>query len=206
MLSKLFTAILLCSTLYAAAQQTDSKKKNEKAKETPVKIDYHQVGTPMPPVKLITVDTLAKVYEGKELKKTSKKYKKELGYTPVTKVFTDKDLDNGKPLYMMMFNPTCGHCEEMTDKLAKRLKEFKGSTIVLIANPIMKTYFPDFIKNHKVRDYAPDMLIGTDSAGFNDNTYLYGAFPQISVYSSDRKLLKMYNGEISIDTLLQYVK
>ena len=59
MLSKLFTAILLCSTLYAAAQQTDSKKKNEKAKETPVKIDYHQVGTPMPPVKLITVDTLA---------------------------------------------------------------------------------------------------------------------------------------------------
>jgi len=205
MIDKLVTIVFVCCAAVGIAQQKDGKGAGTPAKPEPVKIDYHQPGTEMPRVKLVSIDTLEKVLEGKDLKKAKKKYMKEFGYTPVTKVYTDNELDNGASIFMMMFNPTCGHCEAMADKLEKNLKDFKNSTLVMICTPQNKEYLPAFIKNHKVKDYFPSVLIGIDSSGFIDNTYLYSSLPQISIYSKDRKLEKMYNGEISMDSLVKFV-
>ena len=105
MIDKLVTIVFVCCAAVGIAQQKDGMGAGTPAKPEPVKIDYHQPGTEMPRVKLVSIDTLEKVLEGKDLKKAKKKYMKEFGYTPVTKVYTDNELDNGASIFMMMFNP-----------------------------------------------------------------------------------------------------
>ncbi len=198
MLRKLLLPVFVLGVMNVHAQEPAKA-----AKETP--IDYHEPGSPMPRLKLVTLDTLSKVYEGRELKKINKKNTKKWGYTPATRVVGNDDLDNGGNLFLMMFNPTCGHCEDETEILKKNIGLFKKSRLVLVANASMKTYLPDFVKNHKTRDFYPQMTVGLDSSDFIKLIFQYGALPQINIYGSDRKLIKSYNGEVAIDSLKQYI-
>ncbi len=203
MSSKIVTAVLLLAALHTSAQQTDPKTKAEPPKP---KIDYHEAGAPMPTMKLVSFDTLEQVYEGHDLKKAKKKYTKKYGYAPATKIYDNDDIKSDAPVFVMMFNPTCGHCEEQTDRIEKSIARFKGSQFVMLTYPNNKQYMPDFIRNHKVKNFAPQVIIGVDSASFISETFLYGALPQISVYSKEHKLLKSYNGEIVIDSLVKYLE
>ena len=192
-----FLLIAVILGAHTAAAQDKEKPKPVTTKVTlEPKIDYHQPGAPMPRLDLITFDTL----------KHSKKYyrhHKEAIDTTMRKL-TDKDFDNKGNLIVMMFNPTCGHCEDQTDQFEKNISLFSNTRLVMLSNLTMKTYMPDFIKNHHVKDY-PAISIGMDNADFIKETFLYSALPQINVYSKDRKLIKIYNGEVKIDSLKQYI-
>ncbi len=198
MLRKLLLPVFILGLMNATAQEAAKP-----TKETP--IDYHEPGAPMPRLKLVTLDTLSKIYEGRELKKINKSNAKKWGYKPATRVVGNDDLDNNGHLFMMMFNPTCGHCEDETEMLKKNIGMFKKSRVVLVANASMKTYLPDFVKNHKTRDFYPQMTVGLDSSDFIKQIFQYGALPQINVYDRDRKLIRSYNGEVTMDSLQQYI-
>ncbi len=204
MLRNILVTALLFGTINANAQQQPNGAPNL-PKEKILPIDYHEIGAPMPKFKLVTLDTLAKEYEGRDLKKVNKKNVKKLGYASVTRVITDADIDNAGTLIMMMFNPTCGHCEDETEILKKNIGEFNNSRLFLVANPNMKTYLPDFVRNHKTRDFYPTMTVGLDSAEFIKEIFQYGSLPQINIYSRERKLLKSFNGEVPLDSLKMYM-
>ena len=205
MIRVLITVFCLTGTLFAAAQQTNSKDSTASKKEVVTPIDYHQPDAPMPRLKLVTLDTLSKEFSGKALRKLNKKSSKAMGYASVTRIITNKDIDSRGNIFTMMFNPTCGHCEDQTEIMKKNIDLFQHSRLYLVANANMKTYLPDFIKNHKTHDFYPIMTVGMDSADFIKETFLYGALPQINIYSKDHKLIKSYNGEVSIDSLKQYI-
>ncbi|NDA64813.1 MAG: hypothetical protein EBX50_22730, partial [Chitinophagia bacterium] len=122
-----------------------------------------------------------------------------------TKIITDKNVPAKGNLFLMIFNPTCGHCEDQTDQFIKNISLFNKSNLVLVTNPVMRGYLPDFIKNHHIKDH-PQIQVGVDSSGYISNTFLYGSLPQINIYNSDLKLIKMYQGEVVIDSLKQYIQ
>ena len=173
----------------------------------PAAIDYHQMGAPLPPLRVITLDTIAQSVTDKGHKKHKRKHHHDevpdsaLVYT---RIITDKNVPNKGNLFMMTFNPTCGHCEDQTEQFIKNMGLFKNSNLVMVTNPLMKGYLPDFIKNHHIRNY-PLMQVGVDSAGYINNTFLYGSLPQINIYDKNLKLLKTYQGEIVMDSLKQYI-
>ena len=49
------------------------------------KIDYHSLGSIMPELKLVTVETISKQFSGRALKKVNKKNRKEFHGTPFAK-------------------------------------------------------------------------------------------------------------------------
>lgn len=199
MLRQLLTSVLLCSATCAIAQQ--------KTVSSPVaKVDYHQTGAPMPSILLYRIDTVKVDTVGtKKKKRRHTEVKKEPIVTIQKKVVTDKDLDNGANLFVMMFNPTCGHCEDQTQRFERNIDLFKKSKLVLMAKPNMQEYLPNFIKSFDLK-YFDQIMVGIDSAKFVDETFLYSALPQINIYDKDRKLLKTFAGEVVIDSLKQYIE
>ncbi len=197
MLRKLLIASAILCQLTSFAQQK---------KAVPLvapKIDYDHIGAPMPGMVVVTLDTL----HGKALKKARKPKNKQFFVTSTgAKGYTDKQLKNDANLLVMMFNPTCGHCEDQTDLFIKNLNLFKESKLVLLANKEMKVYLPNFNNTHHVNDHADIMILGFDSTDFIKNTFLYQALPQINIYNKDRVLIKTYTGNVSIDTLMQYIQ
>jgi thiol-disulfide isomerase/thioredoxin len=120
-------------------------------------------------------------------------------------IMTFKDFDNGANLFVMMFNPTCSHCEDMTVMFEKNMALFKKTKIVLLATMMMKDYLPDFVNMLHVQDY-PFIKAGLDSSGFINNVFLYQTLPQINIYNAERRLLKTYAGEVPMDTLKKYIE
>ena len=204
MLRKALTVMFVLGGFCAVAQ---NKKEPAKAQSTAVapSIDYHQVGAPMPHLMLVTLDTPGKSMTEKKIAKFNKNTKDYQLTEYGAKMYTYKHLDNGANIMVMMFNPTCGHCEDETEMLIRNKEMFKKTKLVLLANQNMMAYLPDFIRNHNIRDNS-FITLGVDSTDFIKETFLYQALPQINIYSADRKLLRTYTGSVSIDSLAQYIQ
>ena len=121
------------------------------------------------------------------------------------KYLTNDDVNNKANLFVMMFNPTCSHCEDMAALMRNNSTLFKKTKLVLMANPGMKQYLPDFVNRQHLNEY-PVFNIGIDSSDFINKIYLFQMLPQINIYDRNRKLLKIYNGEVPIDSLKQYIE
>ncbi len=211
MLRKLFILLCLVCTVKAGAQQTYSTRSKITEKKADPQIDYKLTGAAMPPLRLFLYHDSAEKrmlndQASHDDRKESRRKHKDVPTDIRSKLFiTNEDVDNGANLFVMIFNPTCSHCEDETVLLEKNMSLFTKSKLILMATPVMEPYLPDFVKLMKLSDY-PSIILGVDSSGFMNNVFMYQALPQINIYNRERKLLKTYSGEVSIDTLKQYIE
>jgi hypothetical protein len=177
-------ASLICVPLLLDAQsKQDSKRRMNDVIAQPsipasAKPDYKAIGAPMPPLRVVY---------------------------PKKAVYTGDMLKNDANLIVMMFNPTCEHCEDMTFALEQNIDLFKKSNILLMAAPAMGPYLEFFENGTRINKF-PKIKMGLDSAGFIDHTFLYEMLPQINVYDAERKLIKTFNGITTIDSLKPYIR
>lgn len=185
MLRKLLIISCLLGTVFIAFAQKDKKSKQNPATATvdTAKINYKEIGSPMPPLK-------ATIYKGKDAGK---------------EIVTDKDIANKANLFIMMFNPTCGHCQEETQLLEKNIFLFKESHIVLLAAPTMDSYM-DFYDNTTKFTQYPSIKVGLDNSDFITKTFNYVGLPQINIYDKDRKLIKIFNSDTPLDSLKPFIQ
>jgi hypothetical protein len=50
------------------------------------------------------------------------------------------------------------------------------------------------------------MFVGADSFKVTDRLFTYQGLPQINIYNKERKLIKIFQGDIFIDSLKAYIK
>jgi len=196
MLRYIFIAVLTLGTITVFGQ------KKETTPPAP-QIDYKQIGAPMPAIELTSIDTLKREIT------VRRKFLRKKAVDTITvrrhSHLTEKDIKCEGNLLVMMFNPTCGHCEDQTERMTRNISLFNKSKMVLMAKENMSEYLPNFVKNHHIGNYFP-IYLGVDKGGFMDKTFLYSALPQINIYSPDHKLIRSFAGEVPIDTLKQYIQ
>lgn len=149
------------------------------AQGTHKKVNYKSIGKPLPPLRVVTMNG---------------------------KVITNKDVDYHANLVVMLFNPTCEHCQDQTELLEKNIFLFKKSKLLMIAAPSMGPYLQNFITTYHTDQYPNTITVGLDSNHTIDNTFLYESLPQINIYNSDRKLIKIFTGNKPIDSLKRYIQ
>ena len=201
-MKRMLAMALIAGSLTATAQD-NVKLPAAKSKTAAEPIDYEHVGAPMPPFFLVTLDTMM---DNKQERKAMKKNPGYMRSAQNTKVYSEAYFKSKSNLLVMMFNPTCGHCEDQTEVFKKNIGMFKDSRLILMANQQMKQYLPNFIANHATRSFSEKMIVGYDSTDFVKKVFLYQALPQINVYNADRKLIRTFSGNVSIDTLAQYIR
>ncbi|OJW83227.1 MAG: hypothetical protein BGO69_19140 [Bacteroidetes bacterium 46-16] len=196
MLRKLLIIMLLLSTKHAWAQNNYEPYYKPSSYPKPIpkdtdKTDYRNTGTPLSDFRVVTLP----------LKSTDKPPAPDIPSRTITKA----DVKNDANLFLMLFNPTCGHCEDMTKLIEDNISVFKNSKILLVAAQHMGEYLVMFEKGLKTNDY-PQIAVGLDSSHLIDRTFMYMSLPQINIYNKDRILIKRFSGEIPLDSLRQYVQ
>jgi len=178
---KLLILVLVCCSVIAFAQK--SKKKHHSSQNettnTGPKVDYRVLGSPMPPVNMVTM-------KGNRI--------------------TNDDLKSDYNLLVMLFNPVCEHCEDQTELFKKNIFLFKNTRLVMMAGAMMMPYLEYFNNNHNVTEYPNTILLGVDSSSFIEKAFMYQTLPQINIYDKDRKLVRVFNGNVPMDSLRQYIQ
>lgn len=143
-----------------------------------VKFDYKQMNAPLPKIKIIS-------YKGEEV---------------------TKQVLNGSNLILMIFNPTCEHCEDQAALFRDNIFLFKKSRILLVASDQMTSYLEYFNNGLHISDY-PTFTVTIDSAKLLNKLFNYEGLPQLNIYSGkDLRLLKTFNNDTPLDSLKKYIE
>lgn len=140
--------------------------------------DFRRIGAPLPPIKM----------------------QDRAGIE-----YTVTDITEGRYFFMVLFNPTCGHCVDLASLLMQHRQEFEDNTVMFIAGAEMAQYFGPFISESNWSDDA-ERIIGTAGDDFINSVYNFGTLPQVNIYDADQKLVKVLSGEISIEDLRPYIR
>ncbi|NCX96774.1 MAG: hypothetical protein EBX41_10320 [Chitinophagia bacterium] len=131
---------------------------------------------------------------------------KELIKPGMPTTFSNSDIKGKGNLFMMIFDPTCDHCQNQTKMIAENINLFQQSDIFLLASPVFKDYTADFTRIVNASAY-PKIHIGVDSIDFVKKIILYNSLPQLNIYNHERKLIKTISGQIpSIDSIRNYIE
>lgn len=142
-----------------------------------IAIKYNEVGSELPEVRIETEDST---------------------------FITNSDLETENNLFLIAFNPNCGHCIREGKLISKNAERFKDTKVVFVANPNRKADLPKFIKETHL-DQNSNFLIGVDRIGTVRKLEIYGMFPHIVIYDKDHKLVKIFKGNTSIEDLEEYL-
>ena len=196
MLRKLLIIMLLLSTKQVWGQNKyepyfkPSSYPKHLAKDED-KTDYRNTGAILPLFRVVTLP--------------ERSLDTPVGQDKPAKDITNNDVKNDANLFLMLFNPTCGHCEDMTKLIEDNIQLFKRSKVLLVAAPHMGEYLVAFEKGLRTNQY-PQITVGLDSSHLVDRTFMYMSLPQINIYNKDRILIKRFNGEVTLDSLKQYIQ
>lgn len=120
-------------------------------------------------------------------------------------MITNEDLKAKVPTVIMLFNPTCEHCEDQARLFQKNLSKFSDANLLLMAADRLGPYLVHFV-NATGSDKFPSLQIGVDSSEYINKTFRYEGLPQINIYNKQQKLVKIFSGITSVDSLQRYME
>jgi len=122
---------------------------------------------------------------------------------PDGRAFTNKDLPQGKPVFFVLFDPTCPHCQRAVRSIDEQSGAFSKATVCLVS---MDTW--DKI-NLFVADYAPHLKGMGNVRVMRDPQYLFigrfkpRKFPAMELFAADGRLLDY---EDNAETVFRFVR
>lgn len=121
-------------------------------------------------------------------------------------IFMAESLPFGKPILIIYFSPECDDCQQLTNELLSRIKDFKVVSIAMITYMSVASV-TQFVSRNKLDMYS-NIYVGTEGSSlFVKNYYNIEQFPFMVLYNKNGDLIKKYNSkEINLDDLFERLK
>ena len=115
------------------------------------------------------------------------------------------EFDPRKPTVIIYFHPECEHCQYEASEIGKNPERFgKVNTIMVTPDDSIKRVEVFAIK---YRLWEVDNLtILLDRKNQFKNQFGASIIPSVFIYGSDKKLLKMYKGEVQMKVIVQIIE
>jgi thiol-disulfide isomerase/thioredoxin len=120
-------------------------------------------------------------------------------------VFTHLQLQQNKPVWLMIFSPQCEHCGQTMDSLRNISGKLRNNQFVLVAEARNKEFMKGFMDHMRLNNDPLFRVIGTDKANLIYELYNYQVLPQLLIYNSRHKLVKTFYGNFIMDSVHAYL-
>ena len=115
--------------------------------------------------------------------------------------FNTGDIASGKAVILMYISTDCEHCHALTKELLKNINSLKDIQIYLFT-PMPFKEMKQFSQDFRLEDYK-NITVGNDYEYAFYRIYNATSFPCIAIYDKEKKLVKFYKGEVSIDKIVE---
>lgn len=118
--------------------------------------------------------------------------------------YTQQDLPAGKAILMMLFNPSCSHCQHETEEITKNISKFSAIHIIM-CTPMPLDSMLAFREKYKLANYS-NIVVTQDSRVQMPTYYMISNLPFLAFYNRKRQLIGTHEGSITIEKLLARFK
>lgn len=122
-----------------------------------------------------------------------------------TTIFNTYNIPSGKPIALMLFSPDCKHCKKTIKALLAGMDSIKNVQFYLVTAAHSVTEIREFYKEHHMADYKNIVMVGRDFEFFFFSYYQTKFVPDIALYDSRKKLVKLIEGETTASEIYKYV-
>jgi thiol-disulfide isomerase/thioredoxin len=119
-------------------------------------------------------------------------------------LITKDGLKKNRPVMLMYFSPECHHCQHQMEDLIKRMDDLKKIEIVLATYQPMEELI-SFQEKYRLNEY-PNIQAGRDTRFFIVPFFKIRNLPYLALYDKKGNLIKTYEGNVKVDTLIQTFK
>ncbi|MBI3140177.1 MAG: redoxin domain-containing protein [Sphingobacteriales bacterium] len=138
-------------------------------------------------------------------------FKRFPGFPPISLLlpdgvsyFTKKDLPENKAVLLMLFSPSCSHCQEETREILNHIAEFKNVHIVM-ATPMPFDSMLVFREKYKLADYK-NITVAQDNKVMMPTYFMIGNLPFLAFYNRKKLLLDTFEGSMPIEKVVAKFK
>jgi len=114
-------------------------------------------------------------------------------------MFTKDMLKKNKATIVMLFSPTCEHCQHEVKEMLKNKTAFKNVQIVMSTLSSISE-MNQFYKDYHL-DQLPDVTIGKDVRYILPPFYQLHNFPFLAFYDRKKQLVSVFEGSMPMDKL-----
>ncbi|RTL59081.1 MAG: redoxin domain-containing protein [Sphingobacteriales bacterium] len=122
---------------------------------------------------------------------------------PDSSFFYKDDLKKNRSTVIVYFSPECEHCKKFTHLLKQRINDFKKTNFVMIS-PLPLSKIKEFYEEEHIAEYS-NIKMGKDALYFFGNYFHANFIPFIAAYDKKEKLIRGWEGEVTIDNLVKAV-
>jgi peroxiredoxin len=111
------------------------------------------------------------------------------------------EFDTRKPTVIIYFNPECEHCQYEASEIGKQAERFEKANMILITPDDSTKRVEAFATKYHLWE-VDNLTILIDRDHRFKNYFGTSVFPSVFIYGPDKKLLKMYKGEVKIEAII----
>jgi thiol-disulfide isomerase/thioredoxin len=119
--------------------------------------------------------------------------------------FSQENLTKGQPIMFVLFNPSCGHCQELLVQVRDNIALYENVNIVFLTGKPLKSVLPNYVVNVKV-DKMKEINVVSDESEVTMKLFEYQGIPQIMLYDKNHKLKFIYYKEATNKQILTKLK
>jgi thiol-disulfide isomerase/thioredoxin len=115
-------------------------------------------------------------------------------------VFTKSDLKKKKPVLIMLFSPTCEHCQHETEELLQNIEAFKKVQIVM-ATTMDFSLMKEFYERYELAKYR-NIRVGRDFQTTLPSFFMIHNLPYLAMYDKKGNLITTFEGAAKIEDVV----
>lgn len=117
----------------------------------------------------------------------------------------DTDLDKKKPLVLVLFNPSCGHCVDVAKAFKDSIDKVKGATVLFVTAKNQLGEIAGFVETTGVK-HLKHFYVSAENTELNKYLFEYNGMPQIMIYNKEKILQKTFYKYAEMDSISHYIK
>jgi len=111
----------------------------------------------------------------------------------------------GQPTVIIYFHPECEHCQYEASEIGKQAERFGKVNMILITPDDSIKRVEDFAIKYRLWE-VDNLTILVDRENQFKKQFGASMIPSVFIYGSDKKLLKMYKGEVQMKAIIQIIE
>lgn len=121
------------------------------------------------------------------------------------KVFTASQLPYNKPILLIYFDPSCDHCQDLTNKLIVHEGSLKTTSIAMITY-VSVAEVKKFVVQSKLQQYK-NYFVGTEGNTFFLRDYFrLVKMPFVALYDKDGNFIRSWYHPVDVNHIVSTLK